>query len=145
MKLNFFFKLKNWNLKKWKIEIEKQNWKIEKKFEKIEKKNRKIEILKIIEKLKKNSIKFFFFFFSNFAESNPCELSCRPQQHAPALVYTFGKVEDGTPCSVSGHFCVNGRCLVSLNHKAHPSPITIESTKLFDLLFINLINIVILF
>jgi len=49
----------------------------------------------------------------NPSESNPCELSCRPQQHAPALVYTFGKVEDGTPCSVSGHFCVNGRCLAA--------------------------------
>ena len=49
--------------------------------------------------------------------SNPCELSCRAQDRR-GLVYTFGKVEDGTRCSIDGDrllhdFCINGRCLVN--------------------------------
>ncbi|GBO00832.1 ADAMTS-like protein 5 [Araneus ventricosus] len=43
---------------------------------------------------------------------NPCELQCRAKDRS--LMYSFGKVVDGTPCPASNPkdpaLCVNGRC-----------------------------------
>ncbi|PRD27490.1 UNVERIFIED_CONTAM: ADAMTS-like protein 5 [Trichonephila clavipes] len=44
---------------------------------------------------------------------NPCELQCWAKDRS--LVYSFGKVTDGTPCSAEDPkdpaLCVNGRCM----------------------------------
>lgn len=47
---------------------------------------------------------------------NPCSLVCEGE--GQGVVYTFGKVTDGTHCKTSGQerdgLCVNGRCMVSV-------------------------------
>ncbi|KAI9560970.1 hypothetical protein GHT06_011926 [Daphnia sinensis] len=48
--------------------------------------------------------------------ANQCELSCRAGNRPNGLVYSFGKVLDGTRCTIDPEnpykdFCINGRCL----------------------------------
>ncbi|XP_076324998.1 uncharacterized protein LOC143232879 [Tachypleus tridentatus] len=62
----------------------------------------------------------------DYRGSNPCHLQCRAVK--PGIVYSFGKVIDGTSCSHgNGSICVDGRCL----------PVGcdgyIESRKIFDM------------
>ena len=50
---------------------------------------------------------------------NPCSLVCEGE--GQGVVYTFGKVTDGTQCKIqdqgSDGLCVNGRCMVSIGRE----------------------------
>ncbi|XP_076331586.1 uncharacterized protein LOC143236850 isoform X2 [Tachypleus tridentatus] len=47
---------------------------------------------------------------ADLGRGNPCELKCQAKGHH--LIYSFGKVIDGTKCKPGGkNVCVNGRCM----------------------------------